>query len=94
MPNPNIGQIVADEWEMAMTLAAYSDGPGSIGWHRGKAYRYAWNWRTGKTEWTRLPHRDTRTPPKPKSTFSLRMSYGFKLLDDRPSRSAVITGIA
>jgi hypothetical protein len=95
MPNPNIGQIVADAWELTAELGEYGYAVGTIGWHRGLAYRRTWDWRTGDIEWRRLPHRDTATPPPPNPQHRLHLFYSLAFMDElRPRRHAVITGLA
>ncbi len=61
----NISPIVSEAWEEAVSLSAYGTEVGTIGWYHYLAYIKRWNYRTGRTEWRRLPHRDTNTPPKP-----------------------------
>lgn len=54
----NLGQIVADAWEMVCTLEgdpfrAYRPGIKTGTW-RGDRYAKLWNFRTGASRWVKL----------------------------------------
>ena len=76
MAHPSLSSIVAEEWDRALTLQRYGSAPLTIGWWRGSAYLYLWDWRTGRMSWK--PFQTGRPePPVPPAfdPFSSRWLY-------------------
>jgi hypothetical protein len=51
MANPNLAAIMTDAWDMITTLSGYGLAPLTVGWWRGQAYVYLWDFRRGTMTW-------------------------------------------
>jgi hypothetical protein len=80
MPVANLGAMLADAWDEAVSLSAYGFDALTVGWHQGKAFVRMWNFRTGNNEWRRLPSRDGQQPKKAPRFDPFSSSYLYRML--------------
>lgn len=75
-----IGAMVAEAWEWSLALSAYGFKPLTVGWHRHEAFVRIWNFRTGDSEWRRMPSRDGQQPAKPPAFRPFESEFLYRVM--------------
>jgi hypothetical protein len=60
-----LSDIIVTEFDRASILVLYNTGPMSVGWYKGEAFVYIWNFRKNSFVWRRFPSHDSQHPPSP-----------------------------